>query len=134
MQSADGRLAGDSYQQRAATGSKGLTFLLAVVCSALRRTRQGFAPPHREHAPLTEPAQRTEQIYASKKEKLVDINPASHGRPRFTRFAVKSLDTGLPASAYFPSFRECHCFLHYPNVMMRTDACDDTLLRLTPHG
>jgi len=36
--------------------------------SALRRTRQGFAPPHTEHAPLTEPTQRTEAIYASKKE------------------------------------------------------------------
>lgn len=50
---------------------------------------------------LTEPAQRTEEIYASKKETLVDINPASHGRPRSKarRFAVRSLDTGLPASA-----------------------------------
>jgi len=81
MKSADGRLAGESYQQRAATAF----FLLAVVCSALRRTRQGFAAPHTEHAPLTEPAQCMKTIYASKKEKLVDITPASHGRPRWAR-------------------------------------------------
>lgn len=68
-----------SREQQKERSCKGVSFLLAAVCSALHRTRQGFAPPHKEHAPLTEPAQRTETIYASKKEKLVDPRPNGFG-------------------------------------------------------
>jgi hypothetical protein len=58
---------------------------------------------------LTEPAQRTETIYASKKEKLIDIDAAFDARLRFARsYAVKSLDTDFKSTGYIRLFQQYH--------------------------
>jgi hypothetical protein len=43
-------------------------FFAGLQRYALRRTRQGSAPPRTERAPLTEPAQRVEVFLLAKKK------------------------------------------------------------------